>query len=73
MKVLPDLREAQHRRVDPARQNIEGDKLADRQIPIDDQLGAEIQESGSDDLADELHDLARRIAEAQDAESWRAT
>src|SRR6185295_2860234 len=66
MKILPDLRETQHRRVDPASQNVEGHKLADRQGSIDNQPGAEIQQSGGDDFADELNHLARRIAEAQD-------
>ena len=36
---------------------------------FDDQLGAEIKDAGGDDLADELHHLARGIAEAQDAKT----
>ena len=32
VEILPDLREAQNRRADAAGQNIEGDKLADREI-----------------------------------------
>ena len=45
MEILPDLRETQHRRADPARQHVEGHKLADRQAAVDDQLGPEIQQS----------------------------
>ena len=69
VKVLPDLREAQHGRVHPAGQNIESHQFADRQIAIDDQLGAEIKDPRGGDLADELHDLARGVAEAQDPET----
>src|SRR4029078_3759375 len=66
MKILPDLRETQNRRVEPDSQNVEGHKLADRHSSINNQPGAEIQQSGGDDFADELNHLARRIAEAQD-------
>ena len=69
MEVLPDLREAQHGRVHPAGQNVEGHEFADRQVAIDDQLGAEIEDAGGDDLADELHDLACGVAEAEDTEA----
>ena len=69
MKVLPDLRKAQHGRVHPAGQDIESNQFADRQIAIDDQLGAEIQDARGGDLADELHDLACGVAEAQNPEA----
>ena len=38
-------------------------------LAFDDQLGAEIEDAGGDDLADELHHLARGVAEAQDPEA----
>ena len=41
VEILPDLREAQHRRADAAGQHVEGDELADREIAVDDELGAE--------------------------------
>ena len=69
MKVLPNLRETQHRCVYAASQDVEGDEFADRQAAFDDQLGAEIKDAGGDDLADELHHLARGVAEAQDPET----
>src|SRR5215467_9952767 len=69
MKVLPDLREPQHGRIHATCQNIEGDEFANRQRAINDQLRAEIEDASGDDLADELHDLASRIAEAQNAET----
>ena len=69
VKVLPDLREAQHRRADPAGQHVEGDEFADRQAAVDHQLGAEIKQAGRDDLADQLHRLARGVAEAQHPEA----
>ena len=65
VKVLPDLRKTQHRCAHPAGQDVEGHQLADRQAAVDDQLGAEIEDAGGDDLADELHHLARGVAEAQ--------
>ncbi len=71
MKILPELREAQHRRADPAGQDVEGHELADRQVAVDHQLGAAIEDAGGDQLADELHHLARRVAEAQDPEARR--
>ena len=69
MEILPDLRQPQHRRADPAGQHVEGDELADRQAAVDDQLGAEIEDAGGDQLADELHHLARGVAEAEDPEA----
>ena len=38
VEVLPDLRQPQHRRADAAGQDIEGDKLANGQIAVDDEL-----------------------------------
>ena len=69
MEVLPHLRETQHRRADPACQNVEGDEFADRQAAVDHQLGTKIQKAGGNDLADELHCLARGVAKAQDPEA----
>ena len=69
MKVLPDLRQPQHRRTDPAGQDVEGDEFADRQAAFDHELGAEIENAGGGDLADELHGLARAVAEAEDTEA----
>ena len=71
MEVLPHLRQAQHRRAHPAGQHVEGDQLADGEVAVDDQPGAEIQRRGGDQLADELHRLARGIAEADDPEARR--
>jgi hypothetical protein len=69
VKVLPNLRETQHRRAHAAGQDVKGDELAYRQAAFDNQLGTEIEDAGGDDLADELHDLARGVAEAQDPEA----
>jgi hypothetical protein len=41
VKILPNLGQPKHRRTHPARQDVEGDQLADREIAIDDELGAE--------------------------------
>src|SRR5258706_5335709 len=46
VEVLPHLRETQHRRTDPACQNVEGDEFADRQAAVDHLLGTTIQEAG---------------------------
>ena len=69
MEILPDLRQPQHRRAHPAGQHVERDELADREAAVDHELGAEIEDAGGDDLADELHGLARGIAEAEHAEA----
>src|SRR5262245_201197 len=71
VKVLPYLRETEHRRAHPASQDVEGHQLADRQAAVDDELGTEIEEAGGDDLADELHHLARGVAETEDPETRR--
>src|SRR5262249_17223014 len=74
MKVLPYLRETQHRGAHPASQDVEGHELAYRQAAVDDELGygqgavddelgTEIEQARGDDLADELHHLARGVAE----------
>src|SRR5205085_3829263 len=55
----------QHRRADPAGQDVECDEFADRQAAIDHQPRTEIKYGGGDDLADELHDLACGVAEAE--------
>ena len=53
----------------PAR-NIEGNNFAHEQTAtFDDQLGAEIKDTCSYDLIDELSNLARGVAEAQDAKA----
>ena len=44
MEILPDLRQPQHRRADAAGQHVEGDQLADRQVAVDHELGAEIED-----------------------------
>ena len=69
MEVLPDLRQPEHRRAHAARKHIESDKLADRQIAADDELGAEIKGRGDDQLVDRLHRLAGRIIQADDLEA----
>ena len=69
MKVLPHLGEPQHRRADTAGEDVEGDQLADREIAGDHQLGAEVKHRRGDHLADELHALARPIAELDDAKT----
>ena len=60
VEILPDLRQPQHRRADAAGQHVEGDELADGELAVDHQLGAEIEHRRGDQLADELHGLARR-------------
>jgi hypothetical protein len=69
VKVLPDLREPQHRRAHAPSQDVERHQLAHRQAAIDDQLRAEIENAGGDDLVDELHHLARGVAEAEHPEA----
>src|SRR4029077_9728459 len=64
VKVLPNLRETQHRRAHAAGQDVKAYELAYRQAAFDNQLGTEIEDAGGDDLVDELHDLARGVAEA---------
>ena len=69
MKILPDLRETQHRRTHPARQDVEGDQFADRKAALDHEPSAAIKQACHHDLADELHRLACAVAEAQDPEA----
>src|SRR5262249_26975800 len=69
VKVLPNLRETHPRRAHPTSHDVKGHELADRQAAVDDQLGAEVEQARSDDLDDELHHLARAVAEAQDPEA----
>ena len=44
VEVLPDLGQPQHRLADPAGQHVEGDQLADGELALDHQLGAEIED-----------------------------
>ena len=44
VEILPDLGQPQHRPADPAGQDVEGDQLADAEVAVDDELGAEIQD-----------------------------
>ena len=69
VKVLPDLRQSQHRRTDAVGQDVEGDQLADGEAAVDDELGAEEENAGGHQLADELHALARRVGQADHAKA----
>ena len=42
MEILPHLRKAQHRRAHPPRKDIKCYQFADRERPVDHQLGAEV-------------------------------
>jgi hypothetical protein len=57
------------RRAHAAGQDVERDQFADRQGAIDDELGATIEDTCRDDLADELHRLACAVAEAEHPEA----
>ncbi len=48
LEVLPDLGQPQDRLGDPAGQHVEGDELADRQLAVDHQVGAEIERERGD-------------------------
>ena len=69
MKILPDLRQPQHRLRNAARQHIESHQFADRHIAVDDRLRAEEQNRGRDEFVDELDALACPVAEIGDAEA----
>ncbi|OIQ74172.1 hypothetical protein GALL_441820 [mine drainage metagenome] len=71
VKILPDLGEPQYRLAHASRQHIEGDQFAHGQVAGDDQSGTEIQNGGRNDLVDELHAVAGRVAEPQDPEARR--
>src|SRR4051795_5080622 len=71
MKILPDLRETQHRGRHPPREDVEGHELAYCKCVTDHQPGSDIENGGSDDLTDELHQLACRVAEAGATEARR--
>jgi hypothetical protein len=71
MKILPGLRQAQHRRTHAAGQQVEGDQLADGEIAVDDQLRPKIENPRRDQLADELHGLACGVTQADDPEARR--
>src|SRR5262249_5372358 len=65
MRNLPDLGEPRPRAAHPSGQHIESNQLADREAAVDDELGAKKQDAGGDQLAHELHRLARHVAEAE--------
>src|SRR4029077_21257788 len=69
VEVLPDLGEPQHRDADATGQYVEGDELSYSEVALDDELGAEEQDRGGDQLADELDGLARSVAEAENAKA----
>jgi hypothetical protein len=69
LEVLPELGQPQHRRTDPAGQHVEGDELADAEVAVDHQHGAEIERRRGADLVDELGGLARDVAEVGDLEA----
>src|SRR6185295_13875013 len=69
VKVLPKLRETQHRRTHPASEDVEGHELADRQAAFNHQLGTEIEDAGGDYLAYELHHLACSVTQAENPEA----
>ena len=69
VKVLPDLRQSQDRRADPAGEHVEGDEFTHRQVAAHHKLGAVEERRRCHELADELDGLAGDIAEAQDAET----
>ncbi len=71
MEILPNLREAKHRRAHPAGQDVERHELADREVAVDHQAGTEVEDAGGDDLADELSDLACSVAETEDPKTRR--
>src|SRR5580693_7723933 len=71
MKILPDLGEAQHRCTDTTGQEVEGDQFAHGEVAVDDQPCPEIKNACHDQLADELHDLTRGVAQADDPETGR--
>ncbi len=69
MEVLPDRGKAQHRRAHAAGHDVEGNELAHGQCAVDDELRANEQDGGGDELADQLHRVARDVAEAEHAEA----
>src|SRR3954462_6598781 len=69
MKIPPDLRAPAPPGPAPAREDVEGHELTDGQCVTDHQPGSDIENGGSDDLVDELHQLACRVAEAGDTEA----
>src|SRR5262249_30876638 len=71
VKILPDLGETQHRRAHPSSQHVEGNKLAHREVAIDDELGTKEQHPSGHQFAHELDRLARHISEAEHSEACR--
>ena len=54
---------------DAGGQHVEGDKFADGEAALDDELCAKVQYSGNHRFIDKLNRLACRIAQADDAEA----
>src|SRR5216684_6065594 len=71
VEILPNLRQAQHWGADATRKNVEGHELPDGEAAVNDELCPVEQDCGGNQLADELHGLARRVAEADHAEARR--
>ncbi len=71
MKVLPHLRKAEHRGAHPPCKHVECHQLADGESAIDDELCAEIERCRRHQLVDQLHGLARGVAQADDAKACR--
>src|SRR5262245_45258633 len=69
VEVLPNLGQPQHRRADPAGQDIESDELADGEVATDDKPGAVIEHSCRHQLVDELDKLACRVGETENLEA----
>src|SRR5947209_19613371 len=69
MEILPELRQPQHGRTYPACQDVEGNKLTDAEVALDDKPCSKIEHAGCHQLAHELHDLACRVAEAEHPEA----
>src|SRR5262249_20819125 len=69
VEVLPNLGKPQHRRADPAGQDIESDELADGEVAIDDKPGAVIKHPCRHQLVDELDKLACRVGETENLEA----
>src|SRR5271154_3242786 len=71
MEILPHLGKAQHRRTHSAGEDIESHQFADGERASDYKLGSKIKNPCGDQLANELHSLARGIAKPDDPEACR--
>ena len=69
VKLLPDLSNPQHRHAHPAGQHVEGHQFSDGEVAVDDELGAKEKDGGGDEVAHELDNLRRDIAEAGDTKA----